>query len=254
MNIEGNMTRIFRLLPVLALAAVIAASGCTPVGVAASLGATVGVAAAQEGGLSAATTDAAIRVQVTDLWLKHSMDMYRRLGLTVKEGRVLVTGSVPSPDMRVDAIRLAWQADGVRQVINEVTVDKGGGVSGYVKDSWISTDLKTRLMFDKYIQSINYTIETVGGTIYIMGIAQDQQELDRVLNYARNTKFAKNVVSYARLRGETPAGVMRPDAASSAAPAPAGQSYDNGGAGAYETAPAAPTERIESAPLDSGGY
>lgn len=186
-------------------------SGCDPVGIAAGVGATVGVAAAQEGGVKGATTDAAIRVSITDLWLKNSVDLYRRVGMTVKEGRVLLTGSVPTPDMRVDAVRLAWQAEGVRQVINEIKIENGGGVTGYVSDSWITSTIRTHLTFDKYIQSINYSVETVGATVYIMGIAQDQKELDRVLDYARNTKYVKDVVSYVRLRGETPPGVMNPE-------------------------------------------
>lgn len=201
------MKRIMATIAVFALVGFCAA-GCGIVGLAAGAGATIGVAAAQEGGLKGATTDVSIRVAITDLWLKHDPNMYRRLTLTVREGRVLVTGAVPNPDMRVDAIRLAWQAEGVRQVINEITIDKGGGVTGYVSDSWITGTIKTHLTFDKYIQSINYTIDTEQGTVYIMGIAQDQTELDRVLSYARNTKYVKNVVSYVRLRGEKPPGML----------------------------------------------
>lgn len=219
------MTTFRKISITLGLAALLAQglSGCTPVGVAVGAGATVGVAAAQEGGIKGATTDATIRLQITDLWLKSSFDLYRRLSMTVKEGRVLITGSVPNPDMRVDAVRLAWQADGVKQVINEITIDNGGGVKQYVTDSWITSDIKTHLMFDKYIQSINYTIETVNGTVFLMGIAEDQKELDRVLDYARNTKYVKNVTSYVRLRGETPAGLVNPETgapASQPAPAP----------------------------------
>jgi osmotically-inducible protein OsmY len=209
-SFEEKMKKMFVPLACATLAC-FALSGCGVVGLAAGAGATVGIAAAQEGGLKGATTDAGIRISISDLWFKHSVDMYRRLGLTVREGRVLVTGNVPYADMRVDAIRLAWQADGVRQVINEVTVDKGGGVTGYVTDTWITGNIKTHLMFDKYIQSINYTVDTVNGTVYVMGIGQDQRELDRVLDYARNTNYVKNVVSYARLRGETPPGVQPAD-------------------------------------------
>ena len=201
------MKRVFVTAAGLALMSFCMA-GCGVVGVAAGLGATVGVAAAQEGGLKGATTDVSIRVAITDLWLKHDPDMYRRCSATVREGRVLLTGSVPNPDMRVDAVRLAWQADGVRQVINEISIDKGGGVSSFVTDSWITGQIKTHLTFDKYIQSINYTMETVNGTVYLMGVAQDQRELDRVLDYARNTKHVKNVISYVRLRGENPPGML----------------------------------------------
>ena len=206
---------------IIALAATISAgalSSCSPLGLAVGAGATVGVAAAQEGGIKGATTDAAIRLSITDLWLKHSPDMYRRVGMTVTEGRVLLTGAVPNPDMRVDAVRLAWQAEGVRQVINEITVEEGSGVAAYVTDSWVTSSIRTKMTLDKYVQSINYTVETVNGTVFIMGIAQDQKELDRVLDYARNTKHVKSVTSYVRLRGETPPGVVNPETGEPEAP------------------------------------
>lgn len=213
----------------LGLACVLSLSACEPVTLAAGAGATLGVAAAQEGGIKGAAVDAAIRLKIADLWLKHDIDMYRRIDMTVKEGRVLITGSVPDPDMRVDAVRLAWQADGVRQVINEIKVNSSPGVTGFVKDTWITGSISSRLLLDKYVQSINYNVDTVGGTVYLMGVAQDQRELDRVIGYARNTKYVKNVVSYVRLRGETPPGVQTPTgvpASEDAAPAPVQSSYD----------------------------
>ena len=212
-----------------------ALSGC--VGAAVGAGATVGVAAAQEGGITQAATDTAIRVQVADSWFRHSTEMFGKLSMTVREGRVLVTGSVPTPDMRVEAIRLVWQVNGVRQVINEIRVDGGDGVKGYVTDTWVTGNIKSRILLDKYIQSINYTVETVGGVVYLMGVAQDQAELNRVIDYARNTKYVQNVVSYVRLRGEPAPGAAVPPTGTSA-PAPVTQvqqpmnnapapSYDN---------------------------
>lgn len=200
--------------PVVAVSGALLLAACSPVGVAVGAGATLGVAAAQEGGITEAASDTAIRVQILDAWFRHDIDMYRKLGMTVREGRVLVTGTLPTPDQRVEAIRLVWQIDGVKQVINEVRVDEQGATVGsYVQDTWITGNVKSLLLFDKQVQSINYTVETVGGTVYIMGIAQNQYELDRVINHARNTKYVKNVVSYARLRGEEKTGLATPDAA-----------------------------------------
>ncbi|MBI3441519.1 MAG: BON domain-containing protein [Proteobacteria bacterium] len=186
---------------------VLLSAGCSPVGLVAGAGASVGIASAQEGGFRGAVTDSAIQLKIADLYIRHSFDMYRKLSVIVKEGRVLITGSVPNADMRVDAIRLAWQADGVRQVLNEVTVDDGksGGVTVTISDSLITSGIKTKLMLDKYVQSINYNVDTANGNVYLMGIAQDQKELDRVIDYARNTSHVKNVVNYVRLRYENPA-------------------------------------------------
>lgn len=189
-------------------AASLSVSGC--IGMIAGGAAATGVAAASEGGIPRATADAAIRLQIGDLWFKHNIEMFRRLDMTVTEGRVLVTGTVTDPDMRVDAIRLVWQANGVKQVINEIRVDNPEGVTGYARDSWITGRLRTAITFDRNVQAINYTIDTVGGTIYLMGIAQDEAELQRVIDHARNMSYVKDVVSYVRLRGETPSGVQQP--------------------------------------------
>ena len=192
----------YPVIGILAAAALL--SGCTPVGVVAGAGASLGVASAQEGGVRGAIADDAIQLKIADLWIKKDFQMFRKLSATVKEGRVLITGSVPNPDMRVEAVRLAWQADGVRQVLNEISVDGGGGITGAVVDGWITSNLKTKLMLDKYVQSINYNIDTVNGNVYLMGVAQDQRELARVMEYARNADHVHNVVSYVRLRYEDP--------------------------------------------------
>ncbi len=183
---------------------IILSSGCTPTSLALSGGTAIGVAAAREGGIKASVEDAKIRMQIHNLWFKRSIDMYRKLDMTVKEGRVLVTGTVPNPDIRVDAIRLVWQVDGVREVINEINVDKDTGIIGFAKDSVITGALKTKLIFDRDIQSINYSIDTVDKTIYLMGVAQNSEELNRVLEHARKLKGVENVVSYVRMRGEMP--------------------------------------------------
>ncbi len=216
----------------LAAAVCLPLSGC--VGLAVGAGAAVGVAAAKEGGIRNSVSDTAIKLQITDLWLKHDASLFRRLSTTVNEGRVLITGTVPTPDARVDAIRLAWQADGVREVINEINVDKSSGISGYATDAWITGQLKSKLLLDKYIQSINYTVETVNGTVYLMGVAQDQKELDRVINHARTVGRVRNVVSYVRLRGEVPPALQTPSGKVKGATAPTGgqnaaQSLTNSG-------------------------
>jgi osmotically-inducible protein OsmY len=195
------------------LSAVVLLSGCDPVSLAVGTGATIGVASEQEGGVRGAITDNAIQLKIADLYIKKDFTMFRKLNVTVKEGRVLLTGSVPNPDMRVEAVRLAWQADGVRQVLNEVTVDDGSGIKGAVVDGWVTSNIKAKLMFDKYVQSINYNIDTVNGNVYVMGVAQNKKELERVMDYARNAGHVHNVVSYVRLKYEDPdnAAGMTPD-------------------------------------------
>ena len=176
-------------------------SGCAATAVGA--GATAGSAAVQERGIKGAVADSKIRVQINDLWFKADERMYRKVSLQVQQGRVLITGLVDDPDLRTRAAELAWQADGVKEVINEIEVSEEGGVGTYARDTWISTQLKSKLLVDSEVMSPNYSIETSNGRIYIIGIARSQTELDRVLNHARNIKHVREVVNYVRVREES---------------------------------------------------
>ena len=103
----------------------------------------------------------------------------------------------------VDAVRLAWQAAGVRRVVNELKVDDGqGGVINYASDVIIANKMRWALLTDKYVTYINYTIEVNEAVIYIMGIGQDEQEVARVVNHAREISGVKRVVNHVRLRND----------------------------------------------------
>lgn len=177
-------------------------SACTPIGMVAGAGATVGIAAAREGGVSGTANDVRIKALVSDKWFRYDLETFAKLNVTVDQGRVLITGVVQNPEDRVEAVRLAWQVDGVTQVINEIRVADGEGVQGFVRDTWITTRLRTAMTFDRGVQSINYSIETVQGVVYLMGIAQDQAELDRVIELARTIPHVKQVISYVKQVGE----------------------------------------------------
>ncbi len=189
---------IFSFGLLLAAGASLTLGACTPVVVGA--GVTVGVAAAQERGLEAAATDTKIRLQINRLWLEESASLYVKIGLQVQEGRVLLTGQVPGPETRVTAVRLAWQAEDVAEVINEIEIGDPSSLLDAARDEWIGAQLRARLVGDAAIASINYSIETVNGSVYLIGIAQDQAELDRVLAYARNIRYVRRVLNYMRLK------------------------------------------------------
>jgi osmotically-inducible protein OsmY len=177
-------------------------AGCTPVGLAAGAAATTGVAAAQEGGLRRAVSDSWIKTQINHHWLQYDVDTFAKLSTTVKQGRVLITGVVQNPEARVEAVRLVWQVEGVKQVINEIRVADSEGITGFVTDNWIASRLRTAILFDKEVQSINYSIDAVQGVVYLMGFAQSQAELNRVIETARTISGVKQVVSYVKLVGE----------------------------------------------------
>ncbi len=172
----------------------LALGGCGSLFVSAA--ATGGGVAVQERSIGDAVDDLTIRAQLNQLFFEDNVDLLQSVSFNVIEGRVLLKGSVKKQEHRIHALELTWQASGVREVINEIQVTDQGGIANYARDTWISTQLTAEILFDKDILSINYNIETVNGIIYVVGIAQDQAELDKVVDHARRIKNAKKVVSH----------------------------------------------------------
>lgn len=195
----GPVKRSASLLAVALLAASPLLSGCA--GLVVGAGATAGLAAAEERGLERALDDTKIRAEINDLWFRHDVEMYRKATLTINEGRVLLTGVVLSDQARADAVRLSWQVAGVREVYNELQVrPEGAGVIDGSRDLWIQQEMKSRLMFDREVRNINYTVDVTDGIVYLMGIAQDDSELQRVIAHAREITNVKGVISHVRLK------------------------------------------------------
>jgi osmotically-inducible protein OsmY len=172
--------------------------GC--VGAVVGAGATAGTAAMEERGISGAVDDTELRLRINALFSSKDERLWRKIGLQVYAGRVLLTGRADTAHMRAEAVRLVWQAKGVKEVINELQIAESGGASGFARDTWILTQLKSRLLFDKRILSINYSVETVNHTVYLIGLAQSREELSLVTNHARTLDYVKKVVNYVKIK------------------------------------------------------
>lgn len=197
------MTSRRRIFPILALLAVMALSlpACTAGPVVGGV-ATSGVAVAQERSAGNAVDDGVITFTINERLLRHHVDLFQAVGVEVYEGRVLLTGSVPEPDDRIEAVRIAWLADGVIEVLNEIQVTDRGGLVDYARDTWVTTQLRSKLLLDMEVRAINFNVETVNGVVYLIGIAQDQAELERVTNHARTITNVIKVVSHTRLKDD----------------------------------------------------
>lgn len=160
--------------------------------------AVVGVAAVQERSVGAALDDATIQLLINQKLLETDEVLFLRVGIEVLEKRVLLTGSVNTPDNRVEAVRAAWQVDGVREVLNEIQIAERDALS-YLNDARITAQLRFQMLTDAEVADVNYSVDTVNGTVYLMGIAVDQAELDRVTDYARAISGVETVISHVRL-------------------------------------------------------
>jgi len=201
-SIGSRFLRRFHLATRIAL--VLAAGGligaCSTPAAVISASASGAVAVAEERGLGGALLDTRIKTVINYRLLDKDPNLLNGLATAVYEGRVLLTGIAASIAQRDAAVRIAWKAAGVKEVINEIVVDASGKSGSFAQDTWISARLRSKLLFDKNIVSINYSIDTLRGTVHLLGVAQNREELDRALAHARNLKHVRNVVNHVILK------------------------------------------------------
>ncbi len=178
----------------------LSSASCAPVAVVAT--GKVGTSIAEERSFGNIVDDATIMAKIKNEFAQKDVsNLLSKISVTVTEGRVLLTGSVPKYEHAIKAVKLAWSVDGVKEVINEIDVgDKD--IKTRANDSWIATKVRTKLLFQKGINSVNYTVDVNNGVVYLIGIAQNKEELELAINLTREVKGVNQVVSHVTLKSD----------------------------------------------------
>ena len=125
------------------------------------------------------------------------------LGITVNvlEGRVLLTGNVGSKAYIDEAIKISWSIRGVREVINSLSIEMKS-MSNSANDVLIEKAIQSRLLVEKKLISTNYKVVVNNNIAYILGIAQNEDEMNKALFIASNTKGVSKVINYIILKND----------------------------------------------------
>jgi osmotically-inducible protein OsmY len=153
-------------------------------------------ASSTEKGFSTSVADTQIYAKLTDRFIKTNVSLVTAVDVSVNDGAVLLTGKVKTPEEKILATRLAWEIRGVREVVNELQVTDSSSIKDIAKDLAASATLRTKLITDSDISSLNFSIDVVNGTVYLSGVATNADEMNRVVAHARDVRFTQQVVSY----------------------------------------------------------
>lgn len=182
------------------LLASIGLSGCASAVI--GVGTAAVAASTTEKGLSTSVADTQIHAKLTDRFVKTDFSLVTAVDITVNDGAVLMTGKVETPEEKILATRLAWEIFGVREVVNELQVTDTSSIKDIAKDLAASATLRTKLITDGNISSLNFSIDVVNGTVYLSGVAANAEEMNRVVAHARDIRFTQQVVNYITLQSD----------------------------------------------------
>ena len=150
--------------------------------------------------LSESWDDATIKLGIKEKYFSYDATLFTKIDVEVELGKVLLTGVVPFGDMKLEAVRLAWQQEGVVEVLNEISIDTGYGLDDIAKDKFISTQLFTKILTDGEIKKFKYDFEVQKQIIYLFGVSNDQMEIDRVIDHAKSIKGVLDIINYIQAR------------------------------------------------------
>ena len=127
-----------------------------------------------------------------------------KLGLDISpdvfEGKVLLTGALPNIELIQQILEKTWNTPDVKMVYNYIRIAEPPSLEIVNTDAAISGAIRTQLTFTRHISSSNYKLIMENGTLYIMGIAKNQAELERVLSVIKNTAGVNKIVNLTRFR------------------------------------------------------
>ncbi|TVU73907.1 BON domain-containing protein [Cobetia crustatorum] len=96
-------------------------------------------------------------------------------------GMVLLTGQVPSDELKQRATDVAKDVRRVRQVQNTLEISANAPASQRVQDTWLTTRIKAKLAADANIDSGRILVLTENASVYLMGIVT-QSEAKQIVN------------------------------------------------------------------------
>lgn len=147
------------------------------------------------GGRPAERSDAWIRLKVNAALLFHRNVNAAGTGIEVKDGTVTLTGKAESEAQKALTAEYAGDVEGVRAVINGMTVTESPkrGPEAYVDDASITAQVKLTLLAHRSTSAIRTRVETRDGVVTLTGTARNAAEKDLVTRLVSDIHGVKSV-------------------------------------------------------------
>ena len=160
-------------------------------------------AATKEKGLGTSINDNIIKTKISNLIYKFNKNLIADTKVFINNGSVLFTGKVKNPNEKIEFTKLAWTIRGVKEVNNEIQITDKSSIKNIARDIASLGEIRARIISDKSINSINFSVDVVNDKAYVSGVANNEVEINLVKNHALSAKFVKEVYNYIILNKDT---------------------------------------------------
>lgn len=117
------------------------------------------------------------------------------------KGDVQLSGFVDNQAQIDHAIMITRSVEGVKNVDNKVSLKSGATTTGVkVDDSIVTSKVKSSLLADPDIKSLDIAVVTNNGEVQLSGFVNNQTQIDRAIDVARRTEGVHNVINELRVK------------------------------------------------------
>ena len=194
MRVAGRLAAPFLLVGYGTLTA------CSPIGTAIGAAAYTADLATQERGLYQGLDDNRMWIGINARFAAADLAVAQNVHLQVQEGRVLLSGVVQKQEQRLAAVKAAWEEPGVREVISHIEVEHARDLGQIAQDEYLARRVWMTLFVDRAVRANNYSVECIDNIVYLIGVGQDKDEVQRVIDHARDVAYVRDVKNYVRLK------------------------------------------------------
>jgi hyperosmotically inducible protein len=169
--------------------------------------------------VSCAQTDQGISTAVKGKLVADSSVTASGVSVETKDGVVTLSGTIDSQMARAQAVQLAKETNGVRQVVDRMTVTEGVATSGRadeldqkaadaqkkagdaadkpgepITDAALTAKVKTKFLADTEISGLKIDVDTKDHVVTLTGTVPSAAEKRRAVAVAKETDGVKSVV------------------------------------------------------------
>lgn len=136
--------------------------------------------------------DTGISTRIQSELVKEQDMPSRWLNIDVIHGDVVLTGFLPKQEQIDRAVYITKKVEGVRSVRSEIQLGEPTA-KNWFSDSWITTQIKTKLLKEGISNAVNISVETVDGVVYLQGIVSSEDQRFKAMGIARSVEGVSQV-------------------------------------------------------------
>jgi hyperosmotically inducible protein len=141
--------------------------------------------------LQAADTDSRIESSATKSYTFKTYLKDDSIKVDSKNGVVTITGTVADASHKSMAENTVASLPGVKSVDNELAIN--GEQPAEHSDAWITTKVKTTLLFHRNVSATGTTVYTQDGVVTLQGVADSMAQKELTTEYAKDIDNVKSV-------------------------------------------------------------